>query len=401
MSDVKERMTRVLLIVLLLNFLNLFVRLNGQYYMKTIAGISGGSGTGEDSPASTDMLLGPAGMWSDTYGNLYVCMDLEYTVRKISSNGIISTIIGVRGASNFEGTSGLGLETVISGANSIYGDSNDNYLYFSDRYYFIWRYSLVTSIVSRYAGAIPADYGSSGDGGQATSARLYTPMGVFLSSVGILYFVDFGNDRIRMIDTSTGIINTFAGSNNGFSGDNGPATAAKLNNPQSVWGNSLGVIFITDSSNQRIRQVQGNIITTYAITYSPASLQTLELPADIKGDSNGNMYVTDSSSCYIRFIDYSTNIITFFAGTGTCVANSTSIHLARTSSLSNDGPSGIAVDSVGNIFMSEYSANFIRLFYFLELYSLNYPNYSTYYDTYDFTVTFSNYHAFSFEFPDN
>ncbi len=92
-------------------------------------------------------------------------------------------------------------------------------------------------------------YGLRGDGGQATLAVLNTPVGLFLSSIGILYFVDQGNHRVRMIDTSTGIINTFAGSSDGFSGDNGLATAAKLSSPQSVWGNSMGVIFIIKSSN--------------------------------------------------------------------------------------------------------------------------------------------------------
>ncbi len=215
-----------LLFVILYHFFRLG---NGLYYMKTIVE------SGE---------MGTAGIWSDTNGNIYFCLDFDSSVRKISSDGIISTIIQA--------------SSIRSGANSIYGDSNGDYLYFSDGYYCLWRYSFVTGNVSRYAGAIPTSYGLRGDGGQATLAVLNTPVGLFLSSVGILYFADQGNHRIRMINTSTGIINTFAGSSDGFSGDNGLTTAAELSSPQSVWGNSMGVIFITDSGNRRIRQVQGN-----------------------------------------------------------------------------------------------------------------------------------------------
>lgn len=92
-------------------------------------------------------------------------------------------------------------------------------------------------------------------------------MGIFLSSTGTLYFADQMIHRVRMINIITGIINTFTGTSNGFLGDTGPATSTKLSLPTGVWGNTAGIIFISDSGNNRIRQVSiTNLITTYAGT---------------------------------------------------------------------------------------------------------------------------------------
>jgi hypothetical protein len=109
--------------------------------------------------------------------------------------------------------------------------------------------------------------GFSGDGGSASNAKLNSPSGVAFDNHGHILIVDHQNARIRKVDKNTGVITTIAGNGvAGFSGDGGPATAAQLNNPTGVHVVSNGHILIVDHANARIRKVDGNtgIITTIA-----------------------------------------------------------------------------------------------------------------------------------------
>src|SRR5207244_4239880 len=114
------------------------------------------------------------------------------------------------------------------------------------------------------------DGGFSGDGGPATSAKLNNPTGVAVDASGDVFIVDTDNQRIRKV-TPAGLISTIAGSgatgsgNGGFSGDGGPATSAKLNNPTGVAVDASGDVFIVDTDNQRIRKVTpAGLISTIA-----------------------------------------------------------------------------------------------------------------------------------------
>jgi len=106
--------------------------------------------------------------------------------------------------------------------------------------------------------------GFSGDGGPATAAKLSTPTDVAIGPGGTLYVADANNNRVRVVDLASGNISTFAGSGtSGFSGDDGPATEAELNNPTAVAVHSDGTVYITESLSNRIRKVSpDNIITT-------------------------------------------------------------------------------------------------------------------------------------------
>src|SRR5437764_164967 len=120
---------------------------------------------------------------------------------------------------------------------------------------------IITTAAGNGTGAL------SGDGGPATSASLSQPYGVTADIAGNIFIADTANNRIRLVNMSTGIITTVAGNGiGGFSGDGGPATSATLNFPRGVGLESGGNIFIADASNHRIRVVNHNtgIITTIA-----------------------------------------------------------------------------------------------------------------------------------------
>ena len=110
-----------------------------------------------------------------------------------------------------------------------------------------------------------------GDGGVATSAAFNGPAAVAMDKANNLYVVDIGNNRIRKVTASTGIITTIAGTNGqGFSGDGGLATIARLSRPLGVAVDSSGTVYIADSQNNRIRKVVGSTITTIVGTGAPA-----------------------------------------------------------------------------------------------------------------------------------
>ena len=126
-----------------------------------------------------------------------------------------------------------------------------------------------TPIITTYAGT-PLVQGYSGDGGPATAAKLNTPNGVAVDAAGNLYISEQYGQRIRKVDATTGIITTVAGTGTGgYSGDNGPAIAAKINTPGGVCVNSDGSIFIADQSNNVIREVSK--ATTVTISAFPGN----------------------------------------------------------------------------------------------------------------------------------
>ena len=146
--------------------------------------------------------------------------------------------------------------------------------------------------------------GFSGDGGPATDAELNQPLGVAVDPLGRVYIADSGNDRIRMVNTE-GIITTFAGVGEGFSGDGGPALFARLSAPRDVAVDTLGHLFIADTDNNRIRVVDLNsgVIQTVAGTEfsdfkeEGSGLETsLNTPSGIFATPSGTVYIADSNN---------------------------------------------------------------------------------------------------------
>ena len=188
--------------------------------------------------------------------------------------------------------------------------------------------SLAVGTIFTYAGVGYANY--TGDGGAATSATFNSPYGIALDSLtGNMYIADSLNNVIRMITKSTGIITTVAGTGvSGYTGDNGLATLAKLQNPTGVAVDSLsGNIYSADNLNSVIRMVTKStgIITRIAGTgmegYSgdggPATSAMLHYPRSIAVETRtGNIYICDLYNNVIRMVKKSTGIITTIAGTG-------------------------------------------------------------------------------------
>jgi len=216
--------------------------------------------------------------------------------------------------------------------------------------------------------------GSSGDGGPASAAELYNPVGLYIYKGGDIYIADSRNNKIRMINSS-GIITTIAGNGiAGISGDGGPAITAELNGPTGMCKDALGNLYIADQKNNEIRKVDisgkistiaGNGIMGFSGDGGAATSCKFSLPTSICLDTNGNLYIADDLNYRIRKINTSGIIYTVVGGGPNSVTDgvpATSVRLGETSFLAvNDSgniyvsttvePQIYRVDGVGNIYI--------------------------------------------------
>ena len=232
--------------------------------INTFAG--GGSTLGDGGPATAARVDNPGGIYFDRLGAMYIASGTGCRIRKVDATGVITTVAGT-------GTAGY-----------------------------------------------------SGDGGAATAARLKYPTCIEIDTVGNLYISDGQNFTIRKIDAVTGVITTVCGNGTqGYTGDGGPASAAKLYGPDYISFDRNGNLYIAEPSAHVIRKIDiAGTITTFAGTGTagyngdgiPATSAQLNHPLCIIPDTAGNLYLTDGGNARIRKID-NDGIITTIAGNGT------------------------------------------------------------------------------------
>jgi uncharacterized protein (TIGR03437 family) len=316
----------------------------------TVAGNGTRGYSGDNGLATTAQLAYPQGVAVDSAGNLYIADTSNSRIRKVS-NGVIATVAG-DGTFGFSGDNGPAASAQLNGPSGVAVDSAGN-LYIGDQVNQRFR-KVSNGVITTVAGG-----GSSiGDNGPATSAQ-FIPEGVAVDSVGNLYIPDYLNDRIRKV--TNGVITTVAGNGTvGFSGDNGPATSAQLYWSTGVAVDSAGNLYIADTRNYRIRKVSGGVITTVAGNGTegfsgdngPATSAQLNNPGGVAVDSAGNLYIADSGNVRVRKV--SNGVITTVAGGG--------------SSFGDNGPAtsaqlsvgGIALDSADNLYIADYYNHRIR-----------------------------------------
>jgi sugar lactone lactonase YvrE len=338
-----------------------------KLYMQVVAGREYGGSIGDNGPASSAEITSMIPFVGNN-GDIFIPQQSTNTIRKVSSTTGIITVFAGSGTHGIAGTSGSVLAVNFHVPFSVVGNAAGNLFYTSDQVY-IWKIDLNTNTASVYVGVTSSTggYGFSGDNGPASSALLSSPMGLWLTTSGVLYIADYYNHRIRKVTASpSAIITTVAGSGcfNGcasaFSGDNGLATSARLTTPEGVYVDSNGKLYIADTGNNRIRLVDTNkIITTFAGSGStpfngekiPATSANIQ-PVDVKGDSMGNIYIADGGHFIIRVVDTNDIIMTLFGSYGGSgfwpgiTPRNYGINI----------PQGIWVDSQATVYFSDYNS---------------------------------------------
>ncbi len=316
-----------------------------------ISTVVGANPVNDNGPATSAWLPQLAGVAVDASGAAYFADGQNRSIRKVES-GVITTVAG--GGSLPDGFPAIGAQ--IPGAAGVALDSSGN-LYVTDNVSNSVR-RISKGIITTVAGT--GTYGFSGDGGPATGAQLALPSGIAVDSAGNVYIADTNNNRVRKL--SNGVLTTVAGNGGapGFSGDNGPATAAQLNFPTGLAVDTAGNLYLADGN--RIRKVSGGIITTVAGTSAPgfsgdnglATLAQLNGPSGVAVDAAGTLYIADMGNRRIRRI--SGGMITTIAGNGTPMFNpdeSPATNGGLGFFAANQPFVGLSVDGAGRVYYTD------------------------------------------------
>jgi sugar lactone lactonase YvrE len=310
----------------------------------TVAGNGTGGYAGDGGAATSAELNAPDGVAVDGAGNIYIADLINMRIRKVDTSGTIMTVAG-NGTEGYTGNGGAAIGAELNYPDGVTVDNIGN-IYFADSGNSVIRkVNVATGIITTVAGNGIVGY--SGDGGAATSSELNSPYNVALDNAGNIYIADSGNNVIRRVAASTGIITTVAGNGSqGYSGDGGAATSAELNYPGGLVVDNAGNIYIADSNNNVIRKVAtSGTITTVVGNGSPgykgdggaATSAELNGPQDVVLDGAGDIYIPDSSNNSIRKVS---------VGTVPTINFVTATNVGQTDG--TDDPGTVVVSNVGN-----------------------------------------------------
>ena len=346
--------------------------------ISTIAGTGEYLNSGDGGPATHAKLLWVEGMARDRQGNIYLVQQDDGRIRRIDAvTGVISTFAGI-GERGYSGDGGPANLAKFSYSQGLIYDSKSNSLFLSEYSSgVVRRIDLTTNVVSTVAGRGPLlnGYNSDcigGDGGRAIDTVIQDPRGIAIDKNGNLFIADYGCNKIRKVNLETGIISTVAG--NGASylvGENGLALEVGLDHPNALamdqWGN-LYVGTGTWWGEVRVRKIdlQNNYVTTVMGTGEKGFSGDGGLAINAKAsaitglavDSVGNIYIADGDNNVIRKVDSTTNIISTIAGTGQLGYSGDG---ARALDANLNYPSsGLIFDEWGNLYFADAGNSVIR-----------------------------------------
>jgi sugar lactone lactonase YvrE len=302
---------------------------------------------------SASLGYAPRNLAADQAGNVFFVYE-NSVLRLDAATGVLTLLAG-SGTTGFSGDNGPATAAQLNAPGGLAVDSTGN-LYIADTMNNRIR-EVSGGVITTVAGAGAQGFG--GDGGQAISALLSNPGGVAVDSAGNLYIADTLNHRIRKV-SSTGVITTVGGGGTS-TGDNVAAIRAQLGSSFGIAVDATGTLYIADTDTSRIRKVSAGLIATVAGNGTqgfsgdngPAIGAKLALPSGVAVDSNGNLYIADTGNNRIR--EVSNGVITTVAGGRASLGDNGPATSAQINS-----PTGVAVDSAENLYIADFGDSRIR-----------------------------------------
>ncbi len=341
---------------------NLFIADQGNYRIRRVnpAGIINSvAGTSDDGrPASFAQFFFPNNIAADGAGNLFIADTDMHRIRKITPDGILTNVAG-NGSSGFSGDGGPASQAQLRYPAAITVDAAGN-LFIADTRNDRVRKVTPNGIISTVAGS-----GSGGDGGPAFQAQLGAPGGLAVDGAGNLFICETEGNRIRKVSAG-GIIETVAGNGTvGFSGDGGPGPSAQLAFPTGIALDRAGNLFIADSLNNRVRlleldgiikTVAGNGTGAFAGDGHSATAAEISYPQAVAVDAAGNLFIADTGNVRVRVVNRE-GVISTVAGTGVYAFAGDG---GAASAAQITPPYGVAVGGNNSLFISDTFSNRIR-----------------------------------------
>ncbi len=324
--------------------------------MTTLAGAAGIGGSA-DGTGTAARFFYPQGVAVDGSGNVYVADSDNFTVRKITPAGVVSTLAGM--AKQQGSADGAGSAARFSDVSGVAVDGNGN-VYVTDRSNYTVRKITSDGVVSTFAGSAGLAGGNDGTG---SAARFFYPYGVAVDGSGTVYVADTLNHTIRKI-TGAGEVSTLAGSERTAGSADGTGGAALFNQPYGVAVDGAGNIYVADGVNDTIRKITNDgVVSTLAGTARSigfadgiGSAARFNLPTGVAVDGSGDLYVADSSNHTIRTITSDGAVSTFVGIAGSFPGNTDDTGSAARF----NNPAGVALDASGNIYVADRGNHTVR-----------------------------------------
>jgi streptogramin lyase len=309
----------------------------------------------------------PFGITRGPDGALYICDTNNHVIRRISREGVISTVAG-SGKKGYSGDGGPAIRAELSEPYEVRFDKTGNMFFVERLNHLVRRVDSNSRTISTVAGTGHA--GFSGDGGPAIKAALNQPHSIQFDGKDGLYICDILNHRIRKVDMRTGIIATFAGTGEKLpTPDEAPIATAPLNGPRAIDFDRNGDMWLAlreGNSVYKIEMRQGTIHHLagtgqkgFSGNGGPARQATLSGPKGLSVGPDGNIYLADTESHTIRMINLSKGTLELVAGTGARGTGPDGDPLACRMSR----PHGVFVDGDGSIFVGDSEAHRVRKIY--------------------------------------
>lgn len=331
----------------------------------TVAGTGEAGYSGDGGAATQAKLDNPFGLVRGPDGALYFCDTNNHVIRKIASNGTITTVAG-SGKKGYAGDGGPALKAELNEPYEVRFDKYRN-LYFVERMnHIVRRVDAKTNIITTVAGT--GQSGFSGDGGLAQKAMLNQPHSIQFDRAGYLYICDILNHRIRKVDPKTNVITTFAGTGEKAPTPDGAKLAGTpLNGPRAIDFDRDGNLWLAlregnavyklNLKTGTIQHIAGTGKPGFTGNGGPAKAATLSGPKGLSIGPDGNVYLADTESHSIRMIDVRQQTIELIAGTGQKGDGPDGDPLACKMAR----PHGVFVDRDGKIYVGDSEAHRVRV----------------------------------------